>query len=35
VHMSGFPTAVTLTTWLTATCIIYTGTIVMITDPLP
>ena len=31
VHMSAFPTAVTLTTWLTATCIIHMGIIVMIT----
>jgi hypothetical protein len=34
VHMSAFPMAVTSTTWLTATCIIHMGIIVMITGPL-
>jgi hypothetical protein len=33
VHMSAFLTAVILTTWLTATCIIHTGVIAMITGP--
>jgi uncharacterized membrane protein len=35
VHMSGFPTAITLTTWSAATFIIHTGIIVMIMGPLP
>jgi hypothetical protein len=35
VHMSAFLTAITLTTWSTATCIIHMEIIVMITGPLP
>jgi hypothetical protein len=35
VHMSAFLMVITLTTWLTATCIIHTGVIVMITGLSP
>ena len=34
VHMSAFPTAITLITWSTATCTIHMEIIVMITGPL-
>jgi hypothetical protein len=35
VHMSPFPTVITLTTWLTTTCIIHMGITVMITGLSP
>ena len=35
VDMSPFPTVITLTTWLTATCIIHMGITVMITGQSP